>query len=177
MVMKILLFPLTSGLFTIVDDEDFEHLSTFRWTPNKGRCGVFYAATAVKRVKDGRKYQATVEMQRYLLDPNRELPRSVKVDHINGQVLDNRRSNLRLVNDSARNINRRTFKTNKSGYRGVSYAKEVRKWLAQIKLNKKAISIGYYFTQEEAAIAYNAKAIELHGEYACLNVIPSQESS
>lgn len=177
MVMRIPLLPLSKGLFTTVDDEDFEHLSGFKWFANEGRCGDFYAAMSVKRVKDGRQYQSNVEMQRYLLDPDRVLPRFVKVDHINKQTLDNTRLNLRLVNDSVSNINRRKFKSNKSGYRGVSYAKELGKWYAKIAVNNKAISIGYYLTPEEAALAYNAKAIELHGEYACLNVIPSQESS
>jgi hypothetical protein len=168
---------LTRGLFTILDEADFERLRMFLWSATEGRRGSFYASRKVKVIRDGRAYGRNVEMQREILDPERSLPRSLKVDHINGNTLDNRRSNLRIVDDSVSNINRRMFSNNTSGYRGVSYAKDVNKWRASIKKNGKTIVCGYYATAREAALAYNAKAKELHGDYAMLNTIPDHEDA
>jgi AP2-like factor, euAP2 lineage len=60
-----------------------------------------------------------------------------------------------------------------TNYKGVIYIKNktMDKWRACIKINGKRISLGRYLTEKEAAIAYNKKAIELFGEFACLNSI------
>ncbi|OJI04523.1 HNH endonuclease [Polynucleobacter sp. MWH-Adler-W8] len=57
---------------------------------------------------------------------------------------------------------------NKSGYRGVSWSSRRNIWRAQFKRK----GLGYFATKEEAALAYNEAAKRLHGEFACLNVIP-----
>jgi hypothetical protein len=165
------IFPLSSGLFTTVSDADYERLAAFKWHATEGRCGVFYASRSIKVTKDGRTYSRNVEMQREVVDPERSLPRTSKVDHINGDTLNNTRENLRIVSDSISNINRRVFKTNTSGYRGVSYERERSRWRATIKVNGKTTVIGSFRTKEEAALAYNIKAVEIHGVYACLNDI------
>ena len=63
----------------------------------------------------------------------------------------------------------RSYRTNKSGFRGVHFHKHNKRWRAQIGYNYKLITIGYYDTPEEAARAYDAKAKELRGEFARLN--------
>lgn len=99
--------------------------------------------------------------------------RHLLCDHINGNKLDNRRCNLRIVNSSQNNINRKYFGT--SGYKGVSKLQRKPthrvKWVARITNPKdnKLIKIGEYDTPIEAAKAYDQMAIKLHGEYARLN--------
>lgn len=90
------------------------------------------------------------------------------VDHINGDKLDNRRCNLRICTQAQNCRNNRNVRKNKTSlYKGVS--KYWNKWKAQIQVDKKKTHIGYYPTQEDAARAYDEKALELHGEFAYLN--------
>lgn len=94
-------------------------------------------------------------------------------DHINGNKLDNRRCNLRVVNVSQNNMNRTCFSS--TGYKGVSVVQRKPthnpKYVARITINRKTIKIGEYFTPEDAAKAYDNMAIKHHGQYARLNNI------
>jgi hypothetical protein len=91
------------------------------------------------------------------------------VDHINGNVLDNRKSNLRICTNAENCRNTGPYKNNKSGYRGVSWHKRDKEWRAQIKHNGKVIWISAHKDKEEAARARDTKALELQGEFAWLN--------
>jgi hypothetical protein len=109
------------------------------------------------------------------------------IDHIDGNGLNNMKSNLRICTHSQNRKNRHnksckhtskylgvSLKTTKYKYRvksGEERASITKRWEARIQHNKKQISIGFYNTEEEAAIAYNEKAIEFHGEFASLNKI------
>lgn len=88
------------------------------------------------------------------------------VDHINGDGLDNRRSNLRLCTQRENSRNRRP----NNGYRGVSWKVDVGKWRSRIMVDRKEINLGVFDTAEEAAVAYNEAAIKHFGEFAKLNV-------
>lgn len=89
-------------------------------------------------------------------------------DHINGDRLDNRRSNLRIVTHRQNMMNVRPRSAN--GYKGVSHSPSTKnKWRAYINPNRKQINLGYYATPEEAAKAYDEAAIKYFGEYAYLN--------
>lgn len=78
-------------------------------------------------------------------------PKGAVVDHINGDGLDNRKSNLRVTNQTVNMANRtRNQANNRSGFRGVCYIKEKRKWRAEVNLNNKSHHLGYYSTPEEA---------------------------
>lgn len=92
-----------------------------------------------------------------------------EVDHINGNPLDNRRSNLRMATSAQNKWNTRRFSNNTSGYRGVSFRKDRGKFRAYINLDNKQRSLGMFHTAEEAARAYDAAAKELFGEFARLN--------
>lgn len=162
---------LSRGLVTIVDDADYEWLSKFKWYAVKGRCGAFYASRKEVRIVDGKRRCRSYEMQREILDPERVLPRNIKADHMDGDTLNNCRENLRLVDDSISNVNRRLFKTNTSGFRGVYFRKKFPGWYVQVKCKGITYSGGTYPTAKEAAAAYNAKAIELFGSNARLNII------
>ena len=88
------------------------------------------------------------------------------VDHINGNKLDNRKSNLRLCNRSQNCMNRGKPSNNSSGFKGVSFDKQKQKYHAYIKLNYKREHIGYFDTAEEAHQAYCKRASELHKDFA-----------
>lgn len=98
------------------------------------------------------------------------------VDHINGNPLDNRRANLRIVTqlENRRNAAKRPGLT--SIYKGVS-AKSPRssRWRALIYVNNKATNLGFYETEEEAARAYDAAARDIFGAAATLNFPNSGE--
>lgn len=98
-------------------------------------------------------------------------PTGTMVDHINGNGLDNRKENLRVVTNSQNLMNRGKNKNNTSGYKGVLWDKVRNKWIALIGFNNKNIYLGRFFTKNEAAFAYNAKAEELFGEFAQINII------
>ena len=93
-------------------------------------------------------------------------PKGYEVDHINGDVLDNRLENLRIVTRQQNACNRGILSNNKCGYKGVIRSKNRKRFVAQIYLQGKQYHIGTYDTAEEAHEAYKKKAIELHGEYA-----------
>jgi hypothetical protein len=89
------------------------------------------------------------------------------IDHVNCDRLDNRPSNLRPANDqqNAGNV-LKLFRSNTSGYRGVSLNSRSQKWHAQIKINGKQTYLGRYDTKEEAAKAYAEAARKHFGEFA-----------
>lgn len=90
------------------------------------------------------------------------------VDHINGNGLDNRRQNLRLVTSQQNRMNILAPR-GMSGYIGVSWHKRLNKWQVLMKVNGKAIYVGVFCCPIEAAIARDVAAMELHGEFASLN--------
>lgn len=93
------------------------------------------------------------------------------VDHINGDTLDNRRVNLRVVTTTRSAWNTRGQRRNKSGYKGVSRDKNGR-FRATISTAGKQRYLGCFATAEEAARAYDAAAFAERGENTCLNFAP-----
>lgn len=81
------------------------------------------------------------------------------------------KENCRWVEKSVNQHNRNSLKNSSSKYKGVLYYKAYKKWSANIFKKGKNYFLGYFETQEEAAIAYNNKAVELYGEFASPNVI------
>jgi hypothetical protein len=108
-------------------------------------------------------------------------PPNMEVDHVNGNPLDNRKENLRVCTHEENGRNR---KPNKGKiFKGVREIKSVgqkkarhKRFLAAIYFKGKSIPIGYYATEEEAALAYDRKAKELFGEFANLN-FPEQKTN
>ena len=149
---------LTKGKVALVDEEDFEHLEEFKW----------YATTKGYAVRDvhveGKK--VTIRMHRVVMNS----PDSLQVDHINNDKLDNRKSNLRLCNNTQNQANKPPTKQNTSGYRGVTFHKLTNKWQAQIIFKGKKKSLGLYHNIKKAAAAYDKRAKELFGEFAYQNI-------
>jgi hypothetical protein len=90
---------------------------------------------------------------------------SMAVDHVNGDGLDNRRANLRLATNGQNRANSRP--TAASGFKGVS--RSGNRWRAYGMKHRQQTYLGSFASAEEAARAYDAWAIEAHGEFARLN--------
>lgn len=160
--------PLSRGFVTIVDDADYEWLSQWKWSyKNVGGGGAVAESYAGRTDNHRRK---TLYMHREILQASK----GDYCDHINGNGLDNRRSNLRLCTNGQNLFNKDKPRIRKatSKYKGVVLRRTSRgrvSWAARIKANKKGYWIGTFATELDAARAYDAAARELHGAFAYLN--------
>ncbi len=160
------LMPLSQNKFAIVDAEDYNRLNKYKWCLSK-TTHTNYALTRVKakRVKGKRAKRKAMLMHRFILNA----PRHLVVDHINHNGLDNRKKNLRLCTRAENNRNRRSFCKGTSRYKGVSWDKKRKLFLAAIRCNGKYYNLGRFKSETKAAKAYDKKAKELFGEFAFLN--------
>lgn len=154
--MKKILFK-KPDQYAIVDDDDYEMLSKYKWHNNRG-----YPYT--EALIDGQKKK--LGMHRMVMGVKNG--DKVQVDHINHTPHDNRKSNLRICTHAENVRNRKVIKS-KTGYKGVW--KHGKKFAAEVVHNGKRMYLGCYTTPEEAAKAYNRVAKEYHGEFAYLNKI------
>lgn len=94
----------------------------------------------------------------------------ILVDHKDGDSLNCTDENLRTCNHTENNWNSRKRTSNTtSKYKGVAFDKVAGMWKARFYAYKKQICLGYFHSEEEAALAYNAKALEVAGEFAKVN--------
>lgn len=150
--------PLTRGYVAIVDAADAARVLAHKWYAHPNRQNV-YAARDVRR--DGKR--TTLKLHQFLTG-------YPLTDHVNGNGLDNRRTNLRDATTGENNCNSRLRSNNTTGFKGVSWHKGRRKWRSYIGGGDcRHRHLGYFLTAEEAAHAYDAAARELHGEYATVN--------
>jgi hypothetical protein len=154
--------PLTQGKVALIDDEDYEMVSRYRWNAYIGGKR-WYAKTNIQVPGVG---QRTLRMHTLIMGVD---PDGKHVDHRNLDGLDNRRSNLRWATRSQQKQNNAIRIDGSSGYRGVFWYRPTKKWLVQINANGKRFHVGYFSGAADAARAYDAKARELHGEFARLN--------
>ena len=147
---------LMTGGYTLLDNEDWKTYSDKKWTIRSGYAGhVFH--------KNNK--QTTLLLHRLIM----EAKQGQLVDHINRDKLDNRRANLRFANRSENAANCKVHAHNTSGYKGVS--KSGKKWRAYIVLNDKQIYIGTFSKKEDAALAYNERALQIFGQFANINEV------
>ncbi len=152
---------LTRGYVALVDDEDFDWLSQWRWYARwDAHTQGFYAG---RTDRSGGK-QRTVRMHRLILSA----PDGIQVDHINRKGLDNQRHNLRLATHRENVWNQGLRATNQSGFTGVLQRKSGR-WGAYIWRDGVNTCLGTWDDPVDAALAYDAVALEVRGEFAHLN--------
>ena len=152
--------PLTKGKIALIDDEDFEIVSQLKWYANE--VGNSTYALAFRGGKG-------VLMHRLLLGT----PGKMKVDHKDGDGLNNQKSNIRLCTTSQNGMNRRpsSIKGKTSRFKGVTWEKYENKWGADLYIKGKHISLGNHEKEVEAARSYNEGALKFFGEFARLNII------
>ncbi len=156
--------PLTQGQYAIVDPDDYERLSKYKWYASKGG-STFYAARCVWDPVNKKK--RTIKMHREIINP----PYPLVVDHINHNGLDNRKANLRPATKSQNCINKPYIKQKDahSKYHGVTWQKSINKWQTQIRADGIHKIIGYFNDEIKAAKAYDKAAKKYHKEFAVLN--------
>ena len=144
------------GLFALVDAEYAELVFKYSWYTSTG-----HACANIPSL-DGKRKGRTLTMHRLLMQE----PTGMDVMHMNGDKLDNRMSNLRVVTRSQTAQASCVKASNTSGFRGVSFHKGAGRWQASIKSNGKNYHLGTHDTPEEASAAYQQAALIHHGEYA-----------
>ncbi len=160
----------------LVDDEDFEWVSIYRWHLKKVVSRTsgdvsFYAETHVRKELGG---QRTLQMQRLIL--GLDFGDKRYVDHINYKTLDNRRCNLRTCSPLESVRHRRKWQDTSSRYKGVCYSRIDKNWVSYIKVDGRRVSLGRFKTEKEAAIQYDIAANAEFKEFADLNFPESDYS-
>lgn len=158
---------LTKGESAIVDADDFNMLSRWKWHYTNG-----YARTSISLGYFNKKQKKLhILMHRLIMN----CPSNMEVDHINHNPLDNRKQNLRIVSRKQNGANRKLNINNTSGFKGVCWDEKCtnknKKWVARIHTNGKIINLGRYLTKKDAAIAYNDAAKKYFNEFASLNIL------
>ena len=146
------------GKVSIVDVDDFEYLN--QWA------GKWY----FKGRYVGREQWLPSEKRNKWVLMHRELnktPEGMETDHINGNTLDNRKSNLRTVTRKQNMANVRST-PGVSGLRGVWWHKGTEKWRAAIRVDGRRKSLGLFKDKNDAAIAWRQAAKKYRGEFARL---------
>ncbi|WP_075800746.1 HNH endonuclease [Roseomonas gilardii] len=154
---------------TIVDEADWEAVSTFTWRLNRDQCNSYAQANLPKAsYRPG----STIFLHHLIIG---KPPTGFVVDHINGNGLDNRRCNLRLVTVSQNAANSRKQIGTSSRFKGVYFVQRDQVWRGRIKVNGKLIALGDFRREIDAALAYNKSALAHFGEYAAINRIEPDE--
>jgi hypothetical protein len=156
--MSTIEIPLTKGKYAVIDKDDLELVMRLKW-----------------RYQSDRKYKSGyvtsgdgfTRLHSYIMN----CPPGLRVDHINGNGLDNRRSNLRICT-RLENSKNKGVSYNKTSSRFKGVYKVGNRWRAFITSDAIKYNLSCFKTETEAAIAYNKKAKELHGEFARLNTDP-----
>jgi hypothetical protein len=155
---------LTQGKVALVDDEDYDELRRYRWSAAK-KGNTYY----VRRGGNSKRGIKQIIMHRIIIGAKDD----DFVDHRDGNALNNQKINLRICKPQQNSWNSKPHCNSLSKYKGVTLranASLKKRWRAGIEINGKNIHLGDYYTEEEAALAYDKAAIKRQGEFARLNV-------
>lgn len=154
--------PLSRGQVALVDDDDYHLVTGRKWQAKRRTTGDgFYAVCWNKN--GAAPSRLTLHG---LIMGHRE---GFEVDHIDCDGLNCRRANMRWATHSQNSANRKKTRANSSGYKGVSWDKDRRRWVAEIRIHQLRLFLGRFHSAEEAAIAYDDAARLHYGEFARLN--------
>lgn len=149
-----------------IDDEDTEKVLQYSWSVNRnkkrnGKSSIQSVRTS--KQKDGKR--TWLKLHKLIV------PDAAVIDHIDGNPLNNKKSNLRICSQSENTRNAKTRSDNKTGYKGVTYRKDTSRFRAKIRVDNKLKHLGYFSTAESAALAYNEAAIKYFKKFAKLNAV------
>lgn len=163
---------LKNGYTILVDDEDYDELIKHKWHICKKQHTQYAMSCFVKSMdKSHPLYHKHTKMHRYILgitDPN------TYIDHIDGNGLNNHKSNLRVCTNSENQQNYIKKRKSTSCFNGVSYSPKSRigkRWTCRVSNNKDRILIGYYPTELDAAIARDVYIIKHNLIFYKLNLL------
>lgn len=155
-------------LSVLVDESDYQALKLwdYKWRRVIGHTTTYIATDNNRK---------TLYLHRLIMGL-KDAPRSVYVDHADGNGLNNYKTNLRVTDNrgNQRNTKKRLLAKHTSFYKGVSWIgshNKLNPWVARIQLSDGKKHLGTYRTEKEAALSYNKAAIEHFGDMANLNVI------
>ena len=166
---KILKFLIESPKYgnkeVIIDIEDWENIKQYRWFLSyQSKRNKFYVMAFLylnqKRIH--------IKLHRLILNVTNP---KIQVDHRLGDTFDNRKEMLRKCTSVENTRNQIIRKNNTSGYKGVCWRRDIKKWQTRICVNNKNKSVGFFKNKEKAALAYNKAALKYYGEFAKLNQI------
>ena len=152
-------------IYVLVDDEDYERLNKYRWTYNP----------YMKYV--GRQYKKAGKIHLRLMHRDIIKTKKHSIDHINRNLLDNRKENLRACTRQQNYWNSGLLRNKVTSiYKGVCFHKQHKKFHARIRHNGKQMHLGLFMVEKDAALAYDRMAMKLRGKYARIN-FPKLSSS
>ena len=149
-----------------IDDEDWDKVKGYNWYIDFTKRNVPYVKHTI-HFKGDRNHKSQIRMHRLIMGC--ATGDGSVVDHINGNTLDNRKSNLRICTVEENNMNQNIYKNNTSGYKGVTWNKKRNVWVVYLAVNKKNKYLGDYHDPVEAAIVYDINALKYRGEFARTN--------
>ncbi len=160
--MPTITIPVSRGKYqAIIDSEDYAVVSKRNWRRIAG-----YAACTQPRVRENGKIKRKTLFMHVLIN---KTPVGMQTDHINGNILDNRKENLRSVTHQQNQMNKKTSSTSSTGIKGVGWCKQTKKYKVSIFHEGKRRTLGRFDCIKKATQVYNDFAVQSHGKYARLN--------
>lgn len=155
------LVPVWNGFTALVDETDAEEMMHFAWHVSKG----YRTKYARSKIRDSAGRWLSVSMHRMIM----KSPVGIEIDHINGNGLDNRRSNLRFATHSQNAAYSGLRITNQTSYKGVHFRSDRGYFRMTVRCGSERIRRNGFSNAEEAARAYDEEALRLFGDFAVLN--------
>lgn len=151
----------------MIDTEDLDKLEERTWYLSGYKNNYAVAGKSYRCMETGKRRWITLYLHRVIIGEE-NIPEGMTVDHISRDEMDCRKANLRVCTIGENSRNRSKLPNTITKYKGVQRSGKDR-FRATITCNNKLYSLGCYSTDKLAAVAYDLKAIELHGEYAVTN--------
>lgn len=158
-------FGFKQSNWALVDDEDWMRCATKTWSCSDGK----RISSGLRSGKSG----VTFSLPDFIL----KFPNCETIDHIDRNIWNNQKSNLRESTRQLQEANKGLTSQNTSGYKGVSWSTEKSMWVVRVKINGKTKFFGYFRNKEEAALKYNRIALKFFGESAYLNKIEEPDGT
>jgi hypothetical protein len=151
------------GYRVLIDDDDYEKIKKLSWHLDKKALNNHGLVYFVHGYRDSSNKSRAIYLHRLVL--NLKLYDGIFCDHVNGNTLDNRKSNLRKCSPQENSRNAKKPVSNTSGLKGASFINRDKVFQSSIKINGKSVYLGQYKTAQEAHNAYCEASKKYHGEF------------